>query len=94
MITIIAELKAQAGKGGELAELLKNLAEQVRANEKGCLQYDPAVSLDDEDVVFVIEQYTDEDALKEHGSSSYFREAGKKFGALLGGAPKIHKFTG
>lgn len=92
MITIIAELKARAGKGGELGQELNSLAEQVRANEKGCLQYVPAVSLSDPDVVFVIEQYTDEEALKEHGSTAYFREAGAKLGALLDGRPNIKRF--
>jgi quinol monooxygenase YgiN len=37
----------------------------------------------------VLELYKDQDALKHHGGTDYFKAAGAKIGAVLGGRPEI-----
>lgn len=73
MIGIIAKLPAQEGKGAELAKVMNDLAEQVRANEDGCLQYDIMQVADNEDMVVVIEKYKDQDAVNAHGASDHLK---------------------
>jgi quinol monooxygenase YgiN len=36
-----------------------------------------------------MEQYASQDALKAHGQTEYFKAAGPRLGAVLGGAPEI-----
>ncbi|HMP63292.1 MAG TPA: antibiotic biosynthesis monooxygenase, partial [Phenylobacterium sp.] len=44
MIGVVATLKVQDGKGGEFEQVFKDLMAQVKANEPGCLAYQPTKS--------------------------------------------------
>jgi quinol monooxygenase YgiN len=94
MIGVIATLKAQEGKGGDLLAVAKALAVQVNEKEDGCLQYDPFVAADDADTIVFIERYADQDALTAHGQTDYFKAAGREMGGLLAGAPDIKILAG
>ncbi|TNE56638.1 MAG: antibiotic biosynthesis monooxygenase [Alphaproteobacteria bacterium] len=94
MIGVVAKLPAQEGKGAELKKVMESLAEQVRANESGCLQYDIMQASDNDDMIFVIEKYADQDALKAHGASDHFKAAQPAIGAVIGGKPDIQYLKG
>ena len=94
MIGVVAKLPAQEGKGAELAKVMNDLAEQVRANEDGCLQYDIMQASDNDDMIYVIEKYKDPDALKAHGASDHFKAAQRAIGAVIGGKPDIQYLKG
>ena len=89
MIGVVATLKVQAGKGGDLEKVFGDLAAKVKANESGCLMYQLTRSRTEPDTYKVLELYASEDALKAHGSSDYFRAAMPGMGACLAGAPHI-----
>jgi quinol monooxygenase YgiN len=42
----------------------------------------------------VLELYKDQDALTHHGGTDYFKAAGPKFAAVLGGRPEIEYLDG
>ncbi|MBI1239129.1 MAG: antibiotic biosynthesis monooxygenase [Alphaproteobacteria bacterium] len=86
---IVATLKIQAGKTDEFETFFKELQAKVRANEKGCLQYDLCRAKDDPTTYVIMEQYADAGALEMHGKSEYFKAAGPKFAGVLAGAPQI-----
>lgn len=88
-VGIVATLTVQAGKEAEFEEIFKGLREQVLANEPGCEMYDVYKSKADGTVYVIMERYKDDAALKAHGESDYFKAAGPKLGAVLGGAPKL-----
>jgi quinol monooxygenase YgiN len=89
MIGIVATLKVQDGKGAEFEAIFKDLAEQVRANEAGCLMYQLTKSRADPNTYKVLELYKDQDSLTHHGQTEYFRAAGPKMGPCMGGRPEI-----
>ena len=89
MIGVIATLTAAEGKGPELVKVFTELAAKVKANEPGCLMYQLTQSRTEPNVYKVLEMYSDEDALKHHGGTDYFKAAGAGIGACLGGRPAI-----
>ena len=94
MIGIVATLKVQDGKGAEFEGVFRDLAEKVRANEPGNLMYQLTKSRADPNTYKVLELYKDQDALTHHGGTEYFRAAGPKFAAVLGGRPEIEYLDG
>lgn len=94
MIGIIATLRVQDGKGAELEKLFAGLAPQVRSQEPGNLAYQLCRSKTEPNTYKVLELYTDDDAVKAHGRTEYFRAAGAGFAAVLAGAPEIEILDG
>ncbi len=86
MVYVIATVELIKGKRGEYLRELKKVVPDVRA-EIGCLEYDPAgdVATDipvqdpvNENVVTIIERWTDIQALKDHLKTHHmktYREA-------------------
>jgi quinol monooxygenase YgiN len=93
-IGIVATLKVQDGKNAEFEAIFTALAKQVRANEPGNLAYQLTKSRTDPNTYKVLELYTDEDAVKLHGGTDYFKAAGPKFAAVLGGRPEVEYLDG
>jgi len=88
-IGLVATLKVQPEKADEFAKIFTELRAQVKANEKGCLQYDFFKSKSEEGTFIVMEQYATQADLDAHGKTDYFRAAGAKFGGMLAGAPSL-----
>jgi quinol monooxygenase YgiN len=88
-IGLVATLKVKAGTEDEFAKIFGELRTQVKANEKGCLQYDFFKSKSDGTTFIVMEQYATQADLDAHGKTDYFRAAGAKFGGMLDGAPGL-----
>ena len=93
-IGVVATLKVQEGKNAEFEAIFTALAAQVRANEKGNLAYCLTKSRTDPNTYKVLELYKDQDALTHHGGTDYFKAAGPKFAAVLGGRPEIEYLDG
>lgn len=93
-IGVIATLKIQEGKASEFEAFFTELAGQVRANEPGNLAYQLAKSRTEPNTYKVLEIYKDQDALTHHGGTDYFKAAGPKFAAVLGGRPEVEYLDG
>lgn len=89
MIGVVATLRVQDGKGDEFEAVFKDLMAQVKANEPGCLVYQLTKSRAEPGTYKVLEIYANEDALKAHGQTEYFKAAGPKMGPCLAGRPEI-----
>ena len=93
-IGIVATLKVQDGKNAEFESVFRDLAAQVRANEKGNLAYQLTKSRSDPNTYKVLELYTDQAAVDHHGQTDYFRAAGPKMGPCLAGRPEVEYLDG
>ena len=93
-IGVIATLKIQESKADDFEAFFGELAKQVRANEPGNLAYQLTKSRTEPNTYKVLEIYKDQDALTHHGGTDYFKAAGPKFGAVLGGRPEIEYLDG
>ncbi|MDZ4318061.1 MAG: antibiotic biosynthesis monooxygenase [Caulobacterales bacterium 32-67-6] len=89
MIGVVATLKVQDGKGDEFEAVFKDLMAQVKANEPGCLVYQLTKSRTEPGTYKVLEIYANDEALKAHGQTEYFKAAGPKMGPCLAGRPEI-----
>ncbi|MHB1420838.1 MAG: putative quinol monooxygenase [Bacillota bacterium] len=89
MITIVAKIRAKAGKEQELAALCMELAKKVRENEEGCLMYAPYVGIKDPGLIVFMEQYKDKEAIGVHGKTEYFIAGGEKMKDLTEGPSEI-----
>ncbi len=87
MPTVIATLKVKDGKEKEAAELLKELATGVRANEPGTLAYVPLQRKDDSRSFVVYEKYESQEAFKTH--SANLAKHGARFIEVLDGRPEV-----
>jgi len=93
-IGIVATLKVQDGKNAEFESVFRDLAAQVRANEKGNLAYQLTKSRSDPNTYKVLELYTDQAAVDHHGQTDYFRAAGPKMGPCLAARPEVEYLDG
>jgi quinol monooxygenase YgiN len=92
MILITVKIKAKPGQAGALVSLLKEMA-QVGRTEPGTVAYEPYVSAEDPDTLFMFELYRDHAALAEHRANTGLDPFRARFKDLLGGAPEIHNWT-
>jgi len=83
MFTVIARLKSKPGQEAVMAQICRQLARQVKENEKNCLMYIPHVSVKDESEIIFVEKYTGQEAFNAHGQTPYFLEAVGKLQKIL-----------
>lgn len=86
---VIATIKVQEGKNSEFEAVLSELANQVLAEEEGCVFYALHKSKSDPQTYKVLEQYKSADDLKAHGQTDYFIAANQKLAGMVAAAPDI-----
>lgn len=91
MITVTAKLKAKSGKEEEVKKVLDEVIPQVK-QEEGTLQYTLHRSKSDPSLFFFFERYRDEEGLKYHSSTPYFKKMIAAFKELLEGPAEIELF--
>ena len=88
-IGVIAKLQVIEGKNQEFETAFKQLAETVNASEDGCLFYAFHQSRDDAQTYIVLEQYADEQALKDHGKTEHYKNFGRQASSFIAAPPQI-----
>ncbi len=100
MIHVVAIVSARPGKRGEILKAIQANLPAVRA-EKGCIEYGPAVDAEGigpfqtkagPDTIFVIEKWSDGDALKAHAVSPHMAAYAAKVKELIA-SRVIHVLT-
>jgi len=79
-VSVTTSLHARPGREEALSEVLRELAEAVRREERGCLDYLPVRSRHDPTRFAIFERYRDEKALTDHANSAHLAE---RFAALM-----------
>jgi len=94
-IDLIATIPCVPGKADRVVELLKEMAEYVKANEPDVLRYHINVETrkNGEQDVIMLETYKNKEALGSHGSSKEFKAFQKKLAAegLVAGPMQLKK---
>jgi len=89
MIGVIAVLKIKDGTAAEFEAIFSELSEKVRANEAGNKLYQLTKSRTEPNTYKVLELYADAEALATHGQTEYFKDLGRKMGAVMDGRPAV-----
>jgi len=88
-VTVVAKIRAAAGKGDALAALLVEQVATVRKAEPGCIAYRLHRSTKDPDVFYFYEAYVDAAAFDVHRKAAHlaaFRERREREGLIAGPA--------
>jgi quinol monooxygenase YgiN len=88
MITVIAKIPIKEGKMDEALKEFQGLISEV-AKEEGTLLYSLNVEKANPNILVLVEQYRDKEALTFHSSTPHFTEFFGRNSALFGGAPEI-----
>ena len=88
MLSIIAKMPIQEGKVDEAVAAIKELMKQV-ATEEGTILYTLNRDPKNPNTLVFMERYKDEDAMKAHGSTPYFKAFFGKSREFLAGRPEI-----
>ena len=81
-ITVVANIKARAGKETDTKAALMALIEPTR-KENGCLKYDLHISASDASEFLFYEHWTSEDALVKHSQSEHIKGLKERSEELL-----------
>ena len=92
--TIIADLAAHPGRGGEVAAAIAGSgAVGLTRAEPGCLAYEISRDSDAPDRFVAYERWRDVAALRAHLRTAHFAAVGAALGGLLAGAPTVRVLT-
>jgi len=91
-ITVIAYLRAQAGKSQELGERLLALVAPSRA-EEGCISYDAHQSLEDPDLWCMYENWRSAADIDSHFQTPYLRQFAADLPQLLEGELDLRRYV-
>lgn len=92
MLLLTVKIKARAGHATALLALLREMAVEGR-KEAGVVAYEPYLSVEDPDTVFMYELYRDQGALDARRANTALDPFRARFKGLLAGAPEIHSWT-
>ena len=91
IITVVARLKAKAGKETDLERAIRAAIGPTHA-EEGCLKYALHRAVDDPSVFTLVESWTSKALLDRHLASKHIADLFSKLPALVEGAPDIRVF--
>jgi len=92
VITATAIQRVRQGKEAELIRLMKDLTDEVKANEPGCTIFTYVRSTDKPRTYLVIEQYADQKAFDAHHATAYLKAFIPKMMACLEGPPEVETY--
>lgn len=90
-MVVVAKLKAKSGEENKMEKALVEIIPKVQ-QEDGTLTYTLHKSQKDPTVFLFYEKYTDQEALKSHSSTPYFKELFSGISSMLDGAPDIEMY--
>ena len=88
-VGMIATLRVNDGRQADFEAAFAKMQEAVKADEPGCLLYTLCRDRDDATTYRVMEQYSDDDAVKVHGKSDGFKAAAAGLAGVMAGAAVI-----
>ena len=90
-VSVIAKITANEGMRSDMIAAMGSMMDHVEANEENTLKYILMEDSSDENVVWMYEEYTDDDALAAHSSSETMKELGMALRPFAGARPEIIK---
>ena len=93
MFALVARFKARQGKEKELEQMIREMTEKVRQNEKDTLVYDLHRKIGDATDLLLYERYTDRKAWEvTHCSTPYFKALLDVLSQYIEGEPEVMEY--
>ena len=90
-MVIIAKLKAQSGKEGEMETALRDMIPKVE-QEEGTIAYSLHRAQNDPTLFLFYEKYRDKAAFEYHSATPYLKELFTTIGPLMEGKPTVEMY--
>ncbi|MFM8387810.1 MAG: putative quinol monooxygenase [Actinomycetota bacterium] len=87
-VGVVAKITAAPGKRADLARELMKAQDHV-STEAGTIHYILNEDATDENVLWMWEMYTDQDALNSHMGAQWFKDWGPSLAPFMGGRPEL-----
>jgi len=92
MLVIHASMPLDPERRDEALEQIADLAETVREEEPGVLDYRATTDVNDPNVVRFFERYEDEQALAAHSQTDHYQAFAEALPGWLAGEPEVVRF--
>ena len=92
MIIVTAMMDVKSGKKETFINETQSLISATR-NEKGCISYNLYASTEDNNVLVMLEEWKDSDALNNHMKTNHFKKFGKTIKHLLAKEIEINSYS-
>ncbi len=79
MIQVVAKNFIKADKVDEFITLAKNLVQETVQKDSGCISYELYQNLSNPQILTIIEQWENKEALEQHMAAKHFKEASALF---------------
>ncbi|PJJ27254.1 putative quinol monooxygenase [Lacrimispora celerecrescens] len=83
MIKVVAENFIKSEKVEEFIVLAKQLVQDTRQNDAGCIRYELLQDIKDQQLLTILEEWEDQEALNKHMAPKHFKEAIALFADLV-----------
>jgi quinol monooxygenase YgiN len=84
MIKVVAKSLIKADKVEQYIALTKKLVQETVQNDAGCIHYELFQDLSNPQILTIIEEWEDQDALDRHTAARHFKETVSLFKDLVG----------
>jgi quinol monooxygenase YgiN len=93
MFALVVRFKARKDKEKELEQMIREMTEKVRRNEKDTLMYDLHRKIGDSTDILLYERYTDKNAWEvTHCSTPYFKALLDTLSQYIEGEPELTEY--
>ena len=92
MIRVVAKNMVKADKVSEFISLGKKLVEETNKNDKGCLSYGLYQDMDNPQVLTMIEEWENTEALNNHMAAKHFQDIIPLLGELSENPGEINTY--
>ena len=92
MIRVVAKFLFQPDRADEATEIARELIDLTR-KEAGCVQYNLVQSVENKDLLVVLEEWETQAHLDNHSASKHFGELVPKLAAMCVEPPVVDIFT-
>lgn len=79
MIKIVAKNYIKSDKVEDFIKLAKQLVLDTRQNDIGCIRYELVQDIKNPQILTILEEWENQEALTKHGESKHFKDAVSQF---------------
>lgn len=92
MIKVVAQNYVKADKLEEFIALATQLVQATRENDTGCIRYELVQDMENPQILTILEEWEDQEALIKHSASMHFQDAVPRFADYIEKPGETHLY--
>lgn len=90
MIKVVAQNYIKADKVEEFIVLAEKLVQATRKNDAGCIRYELLQEVENPQILTMLEEWEDQEALNQHAASRHCKEVASRFADFMEKPAEMH----